>query len=321
MRYTQLAQEERYQIHALLRAGHRPCHIAQLLGRHRSTISREIQRNTGGRGYRPIQAHGWALARRQGKSVARITARHWRTVRALIRQDWSPEQISGWLKLRRGLCISHEWIYQHILADKRQGGRLYRHLRCRKQRRKRYGSYTRRGHILGAVSIEQRPAIVDRRSRVGDWEADTIVGQCRSQAIVSLTERKTRFSVLRKVSDSTSAVVGKAMLAALGPLAERVHTITSDNGKEFAQHRRVAQRLRADFYFAHPYASWERGLNENTNGLLRQYFPKRSDFTAVTPQQVRAAMDRLNNRPRKCLGFKTPNEVFFGIEPHVAVAS
>ncbi len=319
--YTQLAQQERYQIHALLKAGHSQRDIAKVLSRHPSTISREIRRNIGGRGYRPIQAERRASRRLRAKSQPRISAALWDLVRDLIQQQWSPEQISGWLRVTHNERISHEWIYQYILENKRKGGSLFRHLRCQKQRRKRYGSYTRRGHLINAVSIEERPAIVDSRSRIGDWEVDTVIGQYRRQAIVTLTERKTRLTLIRKVPNHTSKEVTGAMIQLLKPLSEWVHTITSDNGKEFAQHERVSNRLNADFYFAHPYASWERGLNENTNGLLRQYFPKKMPFTHITNWQTRRAMDRLNNRPRKCLGYKTPNEVFFGIEPSVALTT
>lgn len=319
--YTQLAQQERYQIHALLKAGHNQRNISTILKRHPSTISRELRRNTGQRGYRPIQAQRRALRRRQGKSRPRISRQLWRTVRRLIGRDWSPEQVSGWLKVHQDIHISHEWIYQYILADKHRGGRLHRHLRCQKKRRKRYGSYTRRGHILNTTSIEERPAVVETRSRIGDWEVDTIVGQYRHKALVSLSERKTRLTLIRKIPNSTGAAAAKAIIGALGPLANQVHTITADNGKEFAKHQKIARKLKAQFYFAHPYASWERGLNENTNGLIRQYFPKGTDLTTVTPQKVRAVMEKLNNRPRKCLGYKTPNEVFFGIKPRVALAT
>lgn len=195
--------------------------------------------------------------------------------------------------------------------DKGTGGTLYKHLRCQKQRRKRYGSHDRRGQLLNRRSITERPALVNSRSRLGDWEADTIVGKAHQQAIVSLTQRQSKLTLLAKVEQSTAEAVEAAMIRLLGPLAERVHTITSDNGREFARHQRIATTLRADFYFAHPYASWERGLNENTNGLVRQYFPKGTDFTSITDEAIEQVMQRLNHRPRKTLGFTTPHQVFF----------
>jgi len=319
--YTQLTQEERYQIAALLKAGHDQTEIAMILNRHKSTISREICRNTGLRGYRPRQAQRLTEARRQAKVHAQIPRSVWRQVERLLREDWSPEQISLWLKAEGTISISHEWIYQYILQDKTDGGVLYHHLRCQKQRRKRYGSYNRRGQLINRVSIDERPAIVDTRSRLGDWELDTIIGKGHQQAIVSLTERKSRFTLIQKVKRKTAQCVSDAIINLLSPFSDLVHTMTSDNGKEFAEHKNIADKLNASFYFAHPYASWERGLNENTNGLIRQYFPKGRDFTTITQKEINRAMNKLNNRPRKCLGIKTPNQVFLGINPSVALTS
>jgi transposase, IS30 family len=321
MSYKQLTQEERYQISALLKAGHDQSEIAMILSRDKSTISRELRRNTGLRGYRPKQAQRLADERRQAKVRYRITDTAWANVAQLLRQDWSPEQISLWLEAEKHISISHEWIYQYVLQDKHYGGDLYSHLRCQKQRRKRYGSYNRRGQIIDRISIDDRPAIVEKRSRLGDWELDTIIGKNHQQAIVSLTERKSRFTLIHKVEQKSAQLVTQAIIKLLAPFSEKVITLTSDNGKEFADHKTVADKLNARFYFAHPYASWERGLNENTNGLIRQYFPKGSDFTKITQKQINQVMDKLNNRPRKCLGIKTPNQVFLGINPSVALAS
>ena len=201
------------------------------------------------------------------------------------------------------------------------GGNLYRHLRCQKQRRKRYGSYSRRGQLKNRVSIDQRPAIVESRSRLGDWELDTIIGKGHKQAIVSLTECKSRLTLILRVDRKTTDNVTSAIPRLLKPIAHRVHTLASDNGKEFAGHEAIAAKLDAQSFFAHPYSSWELGLNENTNGLIRQYFPKHRDFTTITQKEINQVMDKLNNRPRKCLGIKTPNQVFFGINPPVALAS
>ena len=213
------------------------------------------------------------------------------------------------------LHVSHERIYQYVYADKRAGGTLHQHLRCQKQRRKRYGSHDRRGQLANRCSISERPSIVDSRKRLGDWEADTIVGKGHQQAIVSLTERQSKLTLLAKVEHATAEAVATAMARLLEPVVEHVHTITSDNGREFARHQQIAAKLEAEFYFAHPYASWERGLNENTNGLVRQYFPKGSDFTTITDAQVERVMQRLNHRPRKTLGFVTPHQVFCNQSP------
>ena len=312
MAYQQLTQDQRYQIHAFLKVGFPQSHIARELAVDPSTISRELKRNRGGRGYRPKQAQQFADARRQAKANAtRITAATWQQIEADLRKDWSPEQVSGSRKAAGQPAPSHERIYQYIYADKQQGGDLYRHLRCQKQRRKRYGKYDRRGQLPNRQSIDERPAIVADKARLGDWEADTIIGKEHQQAIVSLVERQSKLTRLAKVERNTEAAVKQAIMAMLKPLAENVHTITSDNGREFAAHAEIAEALGADFYFAHPYHSWERGLNENTNGLVRQYFPKGSDFTTISDQQVQAVAERLNERPRKTLGFQTPNAVFF----------
>ena len=285
--YTQLTHEQRYQIYALTKASQNQSEIAKILGVHKATISRELRRNRGLRGYRPKQAHCLAITRRQSKVQSRIEDESWMLIEALLREQWSPEQISTWLDSERGMRISHEWIYQYILQEKLLGGDLYRHLRCQKRRRKRYGSYNRRrGQLINRISIDERPAVVETRRRIGDWELDTIVGKGHKQAIVSLTERKSRLTLIRKVKRRTADQVSRAIIHLLKPLAHRVYTLTSDNGKEFAQHQTIAAELGARFYFAHPYSSWERGLNENTNGLIRQYFPKKHDFTTITQRQI-----------------------------------
>lgn len=237
----------------------------------------------------------------------------WAFAQARLREDWSPEQISS------HAAISIETVYQRVYADKRAGGLLWQHLRCQKQRRKRYGKRDRRGIIPNRKSIDERPPIVEDRSRIGDWEADTIIGKNHKQAIVSLVERKSGYTLIRKVKRKTARAVKKATVSLLKPHRDKVKTLTSDNGKEFSEHEQIAKDLDAVFYFAHPYASWERGTNENTNGLIRQYFPKSRDFTTITQQEINHAMKRLNNRPRKRLGFLTPAQVFFksGVALHI----
>ena len=309
--YKQLTQEQRYQIYILKKTGQKQYKIARLLGVHKSTISRELRRNRGLRGYRPKQAHSKATSRRFHKSLPRIPKSIWTLIEHLIKNEWSPEQISAWLKLRCDIWVSHETIYQYVLSNKKMGGKLYCHLRCQRKRKKRYGSYQRRGQIPNRISIDERPAIVESRSRIGDWEVDTIIGKGHKQAIVSLTERKAKLSLIRTVEQKTASAVGQAVIELLEPLRDKVITITSDNGKEFANHQQISESLHADFFFAHPYSSWQRGTNENTNGLIRQYFSKNRNFSTITDEEINLVMEKLNNRPRKSLGFKTPNQVFF----------
>jgi IS30 family transposase len=310
--YKQLTSEQRYQISALKRMGHSPTEIAKELEVHKSTISRELSRNAGERGYRPKQADEKASQRRANaprrESILKET---WKVVEGKLRQDWSPEQVSGWLEKNQRVRISHEWIYQHILMDKQAGGDLYTHLRQHGKRRKRYGKYDRRGKLPNRVSIEERPQVVEQRERLGDWEIDTLVGKGHQGALVSLVERKSRYTLLQPVTQRLANLVADATISLLRPFANLVHTITGDNGKEFADHVRIAETLKTNFYFAHPYSAWERGTNENTNGLIRQYFPKQTDFSKVALTETKIAVDRLNHRPRKCLDFMTPFEVFF----------
>jgi len=308
--YHQLTQIQRYQIYVLQKTKHSQTEIAKVIGVHKSSVSRELKRNRGKRGYRPQQAHEKALERRV-KAVAQITVEVWETVEALLQQDWSPEQISGRLAKEQGICISHEWIYQHILSDKQTGGTLYKHLRCQKKRRKRYGAYDRRGQLPNCRSIEERPAIVNARKRLGDWEVDSILGSKHRDVMVTLTERRSRFVLVSKLKERTAQAVQSQICTLLLPMQDKVHTMTSDHGKEFAYHEQIAETLDLKFYFAHPYAAWERGTNENTNGLLRQYFPKKSDFTLVSNKEVHLVVSKLNSRPRKSLRFKTPFEVLF----------
>ena len=262
MSYTHLTREERYQIYALKKAGHHQAAIAELLGRSPATISRELARNCGGRGYRPKQAHHLAQDRRSN-NARRIDEVTWQFACTKLNEQWSPEQIS------RFGHISTETVYRRVYADKLAGGALWKQLRCQKRRKKRYGQVNRRGVLPNRISIEHRPAIVATRSRVGDWEADTLIGKRHQQALVSIVERQSGFTLIRKVERKSAPAVSLAMIELLKPYRHQVHTITSDNGKEFAGHEQIANALDTQFYFAHPYASWERGTNENTNGLIR----------------------------------------------------
>jgi len=308
--YQQLTQEQRYQIYALKQIGHNQTEIANELGVDKATISRELKRNTGGKGYRPKQAHRLSQERRK-KAKGRITASTWQLVEEKLQADWSPEQISGWLLRNKAVRISPEWIYQYVYADYRAGGALYQHLRSQKKRRKRLRGRDRRGQLPDRRMIDERPQIVQERSRIGDWEVDTLIGTGHQQAIVTLTERKSRFALLGRVSKRSADLVAQMVVQLLKPFQGMSETMTGDNGKEFARHAEIATALDLDFYFAHPYSSWERGSNENMNGLVRQYLPKKTDFSQVTSADLVWIMDRLNLRPRKCLGFRTPFEVFF----------
>jgi len=314
--YTQLTREQRYQIYAFLKAGFSQSAIANEINVHKSTISRELERNKGKKGYRPKQAHALSGHRRkQAVKFVKLTPGLIEHIENFIKQDFSPEQVSGYLKRAFNLFVSHETIYQYILKDKAHGGKLYQHLRhANKKRKKRYGSYDRRGQITGRISIDDRPVIVDEKERIGDWEIDTVIGRNHKGVLVTIVERKSKYTLIKKVDNKKADIVSEARIDLLNPFRRRVLTITSDNGKEFAQHDLIAKELKSDFYFAHPYHSWERGLNENTNGLIRQYFPKGTSFKMVTDENIQTVMDRLNNRPRKTLGFKTPNEVFLGIK-------
>ena len=311
--YTQLTQEQRYQIYAFMKAHFSKTNIAYEIGVHKSTVSREMKRNRGKKGYRPKQAHCMSVERRtKAHKFVKLTPPVIALINECIRQDFSPEQVSGFLSRMHHLRISHETIYQYILNDKTKGGTLYRHLRLsHKKRKKRYGSHDRRGQIQGRISIDERPAIVDARERIGDWEIDTIIGKKHKRALLSLVERKSKFTLIRKLPKKRADLVAEAAIDLLNPYKEKVCTITADNGQEFAHHEYIKEQLHTAIYFAHPYHAWERGLCENTNGLIRQYFPKGLHFDLITDNHVQMVMNRLNNRPRKTLGYKTPNEVFF----------
>ncbi len=312
--YNQLTEVQRYQIEALKKAKKKQHEIAKIIGVSASTISRELCRNTGQRGYRPKQAHNKAYKRRYraGKAI-KMTTEVVALIETKIRLDWSPEQVSGWLSSEQIITISHERIYQHVWADKRQGGELYKHLRqSHKKRKKQYGSKDKRGQIRNRISIDERPEIVEQKTRLGDWEIDTVIGQNHQGALVTIVDRVSKFTLIKKVDSKRADVVTAATITLLKPYLDKTLTITADNGKEFAGHESIAEKLNAAVYFAHAYCSWERGLNENTNGLIRQYFTKGSSFENITEEQVEKVMNKLNHRPRKTLGYKTPHAVFFG---------
>jgi transposase, IS30 family len=284
-----------------------------LLGVSPATISRELKRNKGQKGYRPKQAQLKADKRKkQAAKALKMTPALIILIEARIVMDWSPEQVSGQLKEEFGILISHERIYQHIWTDKRHGGTLYKHLRhSNKKRKKHYGSKDKRGQIRNRVSIDERPTIVAEKTRIGDWEIDTVIGQNHQGALVTLVDRVSKFTLIKKVDRKHAEVVTAATISLLQPYLDKTLTITADNGKEFAGHETIKAQLSANVYFAHPYCSWERGLNENTNGLIRLYFTQGSSFENISDEEVEAVMNKLNHRPRKTLNFKTPHTVFF----------
>ncbi|WP_299011143.1 IS30 family transposase [uncultured Shewanella sp.] len=308
MSYQQLTEGKRYQISALLAKEHSKAAIARVLNVHPATISRELARNGSKQGYDPKQAQALATQRKQNAAKYTVNKCTVIFIEWMLERQWSPEQISH-IANKIDISVSHEWIYQYVAQDKANGGTLYTHLR---QGHKKYrkGKYKkRRSPIVNAVSIDERPEIVDSRERLGDWEADTVIGKRGTGVFVTLAERKTRFYLVKRVDSKQADVVKDALIAMLKPYKDFVHTITFDNGGEFAKHEAVADALDANAYFSHPYSSFERGLNENFNGLLRQYFPKGMDLSEVTEEEVKAVQERLNLRPRKCLGYKQPKVV------------
>jgi len=311
-KYRRITYEDRCQIYALNTRGASQESIAEVLGVSQSAVSREICRNRGQRGYRFKQAEAKAQARQAIRSKPRkLTAPVRRKIEAKLRQmRWSPEQVSGWLR-DQGIELSHERIYQMIWQDKRDGGNLWRSLRRRGKRyNKRAGKNAGRGLIPNRTDISERPAIVARKARLGDWEGDTVVSAGHNGGLLTLVERKSKLTKISKLRRSTARATQRATVRRLKPINNFVHTITFDNGKEFAAHQDIAHALKARIFFATPYHAWERGLNENTNGLIRDFFPKGTDFSTISNAEVAKIERLLNARPRKSLGFRSPQEVF-----------
>src|SRR5829696_7619594 len=313
MTYRQLSPEERYMLAALRRQGLNKSQIARALGRHRSTVGRELRRNStrsDGR-YRATTAQERANGRRsRSRRNSRFTAADFALIDGLLCRQWSPEQVAGHLRRTGQLLISHETIYRHVWRDKKAGGLLYTHLRgARKRRRKRYGAYDSRGRLAGKRLISERPPEVEARKRVGHWEADTVMGTGSKDCVATLVERKTGLVLIGKLADRTARGLGRR-LTRLIRSAGRVETVTADNGTEFHDYQRVERLTGAAFYFARPYHSWERGSNENANGLIRQYLPKGRSMAGLTQHQCNAIARKPNTTPRKRLGFRTSLECF-----------
>ena len=311
MKYRQLNAEERSVLAALRTVGLNQAEIARELGRHRSTVGRELKRNSApyDGGYRSVRAHQRAHARRyRSRRNSQFGREEWVRVEELLREEWSPEQVSGHLKRSGELAISHETIYRHVWRDLKAGGTLHAHLRgARKQCRKRYGRHDSRGRLAGKRMIGERPAVVERRSRIGDWEIDTVLGESlgeSSDCILTLVERKTGYVLIGKMKARTAAESNRALLALLARHPGRVKTITADNGTEFQWYGQIEAVSPVKFYFATPHHSWERGTNENTNGLIRQYLPKGQSMTSLTQSQGDAIANHLNERPRKRHAYK-----------------
>jgi len=311
---AQITLEERYAIMALKRQRYSVRAIARELGRAPSTISRELSRNVRPSGrYNPGVAHSYTVARRRrSRRNTRFSQEEWMLVEHLIGLDWSPEQIAGWLKLHGLLSISHETIYLRIWRDKDAGGELWTHLRqAAKKRRKRYRSYDSRGRLAGKRHISERPAEIEARETTGHWEIDTIKGDSQAtHSAVTLVERATGYTVMGKLARHTAAECTERCIELLSRHAGRVATITADNGSEFNSYKDIEAATGVLFYFATPHHSWERGTNENTNGLIRQYLPKRTSMAHVDQADLDAIAHKLNTRPRKRLGFRTPEECY-----------
>lgn len=320
MPYTHLTRSDRAVIYRMQFLGHGQAEIARALGTHRSTIRRELKRNASSAGaYDPSTAETKARARRRARVCSPKTGCRclMRYVEDRLRQRWSPEQISGWLRVVKAsgdasMQISTAHIYRWLWRDAERVEHLRPHLRhAWRKRRKPYGKPSGRGQIKNRVSIDERPAVVDRRCRLGDWEGDTMEGTRHRGYVLTLVERASRYTVARRLPDKQADTVRVAWTAGVRRIPRNLRrTATVDNGKEFAAHEAIASGTGMRIYFAHPYSAWERGTSENTNGLLRQYFPKGTDFRKVTQKELARAVRALNNRPRKCLGYRTPREVF-----------
>jgi len=314
MEYSQLSQDERYAMSNMLRHGYSYRAIGQVLGRSASTVSRERVRNatTHDGNYRPEKAQQYAMARRRrNRKGSQYSAQEWSEVENLLRGKWSPEQISGRRRALRQPSMSKETIYRHVRRDRRAGGQLWRELRImNKFGRKRRGSPATRGRLAGKRHISERPQAAERRRQIGHWEGDTVMGSDLHHCVLTLVERVTGYVVIKKLSARNMEQAAAAMSQAIRQLRGRVRTITLDNGSEFHDYERVEREHRVKFYFATPYHSWERGTNENTNGLIRQYLPKGMCMRNVSQFDCECIAFELNRRPRRRLGFKTPSEMF-----------
>ena len=314
MSYKHLTLKERYLINAY-KGIKTQKEIAKMIRVHPSTISRELKRGRGqiGKDYWVIASHKRAVTLQTEKSKKanlKLTKENINLIKKYLLEQYSPEQISATLKIKHKKKISHVTVYKYIYINRLAEGNLYKQLRHKGKKRTKYGS-KRKSRIKDRVSIHKRPAIVEEKKRLGDFEIDTIIGAGKKGAIVTMVDRKSMFLKLSVPCTKSSKIVANEIKRLLYPFKKKIHTITTDNGLEFAQHKTISKALKCDYYFCDPYSSWQRGLNENINGLIRQYIPKGSSFEHITKKQIREIENKLNHRPRKSLGWKTPYEVFY----------
>lgn len=318
MSHCQLTREERYTISALRKAGKSVAEMAQILGRHRSTIYRECKRNATVHVSRGLTVYCPSKAQEQRNGRLRRSRRgchhapeQYEVVRRLLHQQWSPEQIAGTLSRLGEFQISFQTIYRYVRRDWKQGGSLYQELRRRYRRRKRHYGPERRGKLKGKRMIDERPSCVEARRQIGHWELDTVQG-CSAErcCIITLVERVTGHTLIAKTPNRTAAVVARKLIAMVRNTRIPVLTITADNGTEFHGYRTVEAATGTTIYFAQPYHPWERGTNENTNGLIRQYLPKGQTMANLTQAQCDNIALKLNTRPRKRLDYETPLQRF-----------
>jgi len=322
--YTHISNHQRIELASLYKNGHSVSDISKQLNLHRSTIYRELKRNSRPRGsYEAYYANNLSEIRKERFAFNRKFTSEMKVLinDKLENQQWSPEQINGYCTQKNIPMVSHERIYQYIYQDKENGGSLFKHLRTgQKKYKKRYGNHKNPKIIIkNKVSIDKRPEITNSKQRYGDWEIDTIIGKNHKGAIVTVVERKSSFILIRKLKGKNAKELAKETIRLMMPFKELVHSITSDNGTEFAEHQYIAKKLNAKFYFAHPYSSWERGLSEYSNKLIRQYVPKKSNFEDISVHYLNQVNIKLNNRPRKLLNFDSPLKVFMGILKDVAL--
>ena len=310
--YKQLTLNKRYQIEGLLKAGYSKSAIAKEAGFDKSVITREIKRNSESGKYSTEKAQEKAEYRKRNlHKHTKLTLDMEKTIKEKLEIKWSPEQIHGYCKKHGIDMISHQIIYQYIWQDKKSGGDLYKHLRHAKKKRKKYGSKEKRGQIKNRTSIDERPEIVDLRIEPGHWEGDLMVsGKDGKGVLTTMVERVSGLLLACYVDSKDSEKVSNAIISMMAPFAPYVKSITFDNGKEFAKHEKIAKALNTKVYFAHPYSSWERGTNENTNGLIRQYLPKKTSFETVSQEEITKINAEINLRPRKRFNYDCPSKVF-----------
>jgi len=309
MTFHQITPAERHTLGALRKQGYSNAEIARVTDRHRSTIGREFQRNCAKHdgAYRHSKAQERTNGRRsRSRRNSQFGTREWELVEILLREKFSPEQVSGWLRLLEIIEISHETIYTHVQRDKTQGGNLWRNLRQPSRYRKRYGPPEKRGRLMGKRHISERPAAAEMRSEIGHWEMDVVIGAGNQHCIVTLVERKTGATLIGKLRCRKVVALNPRVIELIQAHPGLFKTITVDNGPEFHGYKEIEHATGVTVYFANPYRSWERGTNENTNGLIRQYLPKRTSMKHLTQDRCNAIASSLNNRPRKRHGFRSP---------------